>query len=87
MPDQNSLKEMEKVLVDRLLKVKEVMNKQRDDLAVSIRKDVVAVELKQMLIANTDFPSLKNAIEEYIENLYKGIQVLDEESEDDEKDK
>ena len=85
--NKSNLKEMENVLVDRLMFVRDVMNKQRDDLAVSVRKDVIAVELKQMLLANTDFHSLKNAIEEYIENLYENIQVLDEESEDNEKDK
>lgn len=87
MQEKSSLKAMEDSLVNRLLEVKEVMNKQRDDLEVSIRKDVLAVELKDLLDSHSSFYSLKNALEEYIKNLYKNIEVVDKESEEGEKDK
>ena len=64
--DELSLKTQEKELVDNLILVKEEYIKMKEQLAISLRKDVLLIELKDMLNTNTDFFSLKNAIEEYI---------------------
>ena len=64
--DELSLKKQEKELVDNLILVKEEYIKMKEQLAISLRKDVLLIELKDMLNTNTDFFSLKNAIEEYI---------------------
>lgn len=57
-------------MVDKLNLVKTEFIKDKELLKVSIRKDVVAVELKAMLDTNTDFNSLKTAILQYIDALY-----------------
>lgn len=74
-----NLHDMEKDLINKLNEVKGIMDNQRDLLAVSIRKDVVAVQLKDLLESYTDFYSLKSAIEEYIQNLYKDVQIVEKE--------
>lgn len=71
--ENNSLQELENNLVGRLSEVKEIMNKQRDELSVSIRRDVVATELKSILLDNADFYSLKESLESYIKSLYDVI--------------
>lgn len=42
-----------------------------NELKVSIRRDVVAVELKDILTNNPDNYSLRASLESYIQNLYK----------------
>lgn len=64
--DELDLKKQEEELVSNLILVKEEYVKMKEQLAVSLRKDVLLIELKDMLNTNTDFFSLKNAIEEYI---------------------
>ncbi len=67
MEENNSLEN----LVKGLTIVKEEFFKNKDELKVSKRKDVVAVELKTILDNNTDYTSLKSALQVYIDNLYK----------------
>lgn len=57
-------------MVDKLNLVKTEFIKDKELLKVSIRKDVVAVELKSILDTNTDYSSLKVAINQYIDTLY-----------------
>lgn len=56
-------------IIEKLLLVKDEYIKTKDELALSIRKDVVKVELKDILISNATYPELKSAIENYIEKL------------------
>jgi len=55
MENPFNIKELEKNLIEKLSEVKTIMDKQRDELAVSIRKDVVAVQLKDILTENSSF--------------------------------
>ncbi len=82
MENPFNIKELEKNLIEKLSEVKTIMDKQRDELAVSIRKDVVAVQLKDILTENSSFYSLKNALEDYIKDLYNNIQPVEEDKED-----
>lgn len=82
--ENNSLQELENNLVGRLSEVKEIMNKQRDELSVSIRRDVVATELKSILLDNADFYSLKESLESYIKSLYDVIIQKEEGNENNE---
>ena len=65
----NTLKEQEQKLIENLLIVKEDYQKTKEQLALSIRKDVLLVELKDIIIQNKDYESLKNSLEYYIKNL------------------
>ena len=67
MEENNNLEN----LVKGLTIVKEEFFKNKDELKVSKRKDVVAVELKTILDNNIDYTSLKSALQVYIDNLYK----------------
>lgn len=69
--NENDLKQVEDKLVQGLSKVKQCLINQSNELKFSIRKDVVSADLKNILTDNTDFASLKNAIENYITNLLK----------------
>ena len=59
------------MLVQGLTIIKDEFIRNKEELKVSKRKDVVAVELKSILDSNSDFNSLKTAIQEYIDGLYK----------------
>lgn len=67
----NNFDELTNKFVNDLTLVKEQFIKDKQELAVSIRKDVVAVQLKELLDSNTDYYNLKSALEMYIQNLYK----------------
>lgn len=67
----NNFDELTNKFVNDLTLVKEEFIKDKQELAVSIRKDVVAVQLKELLDSNTDYYNLKSALEMYIQNLYK----------------
>lgn len=67
----NNIKEQEQKLIEQLGLVKEQFIKNQTELNLSIRKDIVAAELKDILTNNPDFYSLKGALESYISNLYK----------------
>lgn len=58
-------------LVKGLTIVKEEFFKNKEELKFSKRKDIVAVELKNILNSNCDYNSLKTAIQTYIDDLYK----------------
>lgn len=76
--NKEELNRLEKNLIERLNEVKDIMDGQRDELSVSIRKDVVAVQLKDILDNNVDIYSLRNALEEYIKDLYSNVEVIEE---------
>ena len=76
--NKEELSRLEKNLVERLNEVKDIMYSQRDELSVSIRKDVVAVQLKDILGNNADIYSLRNALEDYIKDLYSNVEIIEE---------
>lgn len=60
-----SVKEQARKIVEQLTVVKDEFIKNKDELAVSIRKDIVSTELKDILEHNKDYNSLYDAIKEY----------------------
>lgn len=76
--NKEELNRLEKNLIERLNEVKDIMDSQRDELSVSIRKDVAAVQLKDILDNNVNIYSLRNALEEYIKDLYSNVEVIEE---------
>lgn len=80
--NKESMQSLEDKLVKGLNEVREIMDKQRDELAVSIRRDVVAVQLKDMLESHSSFYSLKDALESYIKELYSSVEVVEEDDSD-----
>lgn len=66
----NNYKQIEDNIIHTLKDIKQSYIKMKEQLDVSIRKDVVAVELKDILINNVDNYSLRSALETYIQNLY-----------------
>lgn len=87
MSSKEELSRLEETLVSKLNEVRDIMDKQKSDLEVSIRRDLVAVQLKDILESHTSFYSLKNALEEYIKDLYQNVQVIKESDKDDENNK
>ena len=67
------LKKQEEDLVNKLLLIRDDYKQTKEQLALSIRKDILLAELKDMLMENHDFYSLKNAIEDYICNLEEDL--------------
>ena len=72
---KEELNNLEKNLVMKLNEIRDIMDAQKNTLDVSIRKDIVAVQLKDILDEHTSFYSLKSALEEYIKSLYSNIEV------------
>lgn len=64
-----SLKAQAEKVIEQLITVKDEFIKNKDELALSIRRDVVRVELKAILQDNKDYNSLRDALETYINNL------------------
>lgn len=56
-------------IVNKLTLVRDEFIKNKEELSVSIRKDIVCANLKDLLKNNTDYNSLKNDIEKYIQQL------------------
>ena len=69
--ENESLKSQAQKIIEQLTSVKEEFIKDKEELAISIRRDIVKVELKTLLQDNTDYKSLKEALETYINNLIK----------------
>lgn len=65
------LKEQEQKLIDQLTLIKNAFIKNQQDLKFSIRKDIVAAQLRDLLENNPNFYELKSALETYIDNLLK----------------
>lgn len=63
--------ELENQLVNSLKNFRQAYINMSNELKVSIRRDVVAVELKDILTNNPDNYSLRASLESYIQNLYK----------------
>ena len=63
--------ELENQLVNSLKNFRRAYINMSNELKVSIRRDVVAVELKDILTNNPDNYSLRASLESYIQNLYK----------------
>ena len=66
-----NLKEQEQKLIDQLTIVKNAFIKNQQDLKFSIRKDIVAAQLRDLLENNPNFYELKSALETYIDKLLK----------------
>lgn len=64
-------KELTDVAVRQLSMLRERYLQLIEEFKVSIRKDIVASELKDILVSNSDGFQLRAALEEYIESLYK----------------
>lgn len=60
---------LEKQLVEKLSIVRDEFIANKEQLAMSIRRDIVAAELRDILASNPDFYQLKAAIEDYADNL------------------
>ena len=69
--ENESLKATAEKVIEQLTAVKEEFIKNKEELALSIRRDIVKVELKALLNENTDYSSLKNALENYIDTMLK----------------
>ena len=69
--ENEQFKEQAQKVVDQLTLVKNEFIKNKEELAVSIRKDVVVAELRNILSANDDYTSLSNELNAYIDNLLK----------------
>lgn len=65
-----SLEDQSRRLVDGLMLIKDEYIKTKDQLLVSIRKDVVAAELKDIISSTDNYNSLKTKIEDYAKSLY-----------------
>ena len=63
------MKRLEEEVLNRALQIKDEYIKMKDTLAVSMRKDVIIAELKDILSEHTNFYGLKNALEEYIHRI------------------
>lgn len=81
-----NLKNLENNLIDKLNALKVIMDEQNQNLAVSIRRDVVATELKVILQENDD-TTLRDAINSYIKDLYDAIIIEKAEEENGSKEK
>ena len=73
---EEDLMSKSKILIDKLLLVKQNYNIKtctlkikEQELKVSVRRDVVSVQLKQILENSSDYESLKNNIQTYIDKL------------------
>lgn len=56
-------------LIEQLNIVREAFIKQKDTLAVSIRKDLVKADLKDILYNSNNYEELKTKLNKYIDNL------------------
>lgn len=61
--------DLENQLVEKLSIIRDEFIANKEQLAVSIRKDVVAAELRDILVSNPDFHQLKASIEDYANKL------------------
>lgn len=69
MSENDKFNKQVKEFTDKLLIVKEGFIELQKEKLVSIRKDVVMVELKDILNKSNDYETLKTNIQEYIKNL------------------
>lgn len=67
--NNNELHDLEAKLIDRAMEVREEFIRLKDLEKISIRKDLLLVELKDIIQENTSFYSLKNALENYIQKI------------------
>lgn len=71
MNNENNLQAQEDELIKQLNIVKQGFIKNNEQLKYSIRKDVIAAQLKDLLESNSTFYELKYAIENLIDDLLK----------------
>lgn len=69
MISNEELKKKAEEVVEQLSAVREEFIKDKKELEISIRKDVVKTELKSILSESSDYDTLKKSLEVYIENL------------------
>lgn len=67
--ENDVIKAQAEKVIEQLTAVKEEFVRNKEELAISIRRDIVKAELKVILSENTDYVSLKNALENYISNM------------------
>lgn len=67
--ENDSLKATAEKVIEQLSAVKEEFIKNKEELELSIRRDVVKVELKSIIAENKDYDSLKKALEKYVDNI------------------
>ena len=65
------LKKLERELLDNMLLIKEDYIRTKDEIMVSIRRDVVNAELKDILHNSKDYEELYKNISIYAQNLLK----------------
>ena len=63
------LKKQEEDLVNKLLLIRDDYKQTKEQLALSIRKDVLLVELKDLLDNESTYYGLKKALKDYIKKL------------------
>lgn len=61
--------DINKTMIDMLSAVREEFIKNKEELKFSIRRDIVAVELRDIVTQNPDYYSLKEAIDQYCKKL------------------
>lgn len=71
MNNENNLQAQEDELIKQLNIVKQGFIKNNEQLKYSIRKDVIAAQLKDLLESNSTFYELKHALENLIDDLLK----------------
>lgn len=71
MNNENNLQAQEDELIKQLNIVKQGFIKNNEQLKYSIRKDVIAAQLKDLLESNSTFYELKYALENLIDDLLK----------------
>lgn len=69
--ESEKFKEQAQKVVDQLTLVKNEFIKNKEELAVSVRKDVVVAELRHILASSEDFTTLSDGLNSYIDNLIK----------------
>lgn len=67
--DKDNISQQTDEIVKKLSLVKDEFIRSKNELKVSIRRDIIITQLKDILVNNPDFPSLKNALEELIGEL------------------
>lgn len=73
MINNDNLKKLEEDVVNRLIEVRDDYKATKEELAISIRKDVLLAELKDLLDSESTYYGLKNALEDYIQKLEEDL--------------
>lgn len=66
----NEIEKQTQELVNMLQLVKTEFIKNKEELAVSVRIDVVSTQLKDILYNSSNYEELRSKLEDYIQNLF-----------------